>query len=83
LFKEIVGATVSCALLIYTLWFIVPSLKTSYNVMLPSLNTTSPTMQTVLTIANSWFLILPLFVLFVGGFTIFLYLSRRGASDYE
>ena len=77
------GATVSVALLIYTLWFIVPSLKTTYNVMIPSLNTTSPTMQTVLTIANSWFLILPLFVLFVGGITVWLYISRRGASDYE
>ena len=72
----------SVGLLIYTLWFIIPALKTSYNTIIPTLNTTSPTMQSVLTIGNSWFYILPLFVVFVGGYTIWLYISRRGASDY-
>lgn len=69
--------------MIYMLWFIVPELKTTYNAILPSVNATDPTMAIVLTVANNWFTILPLFVLFIGGFTVYLYLSRRGASDYE
>lgn len=81
--KEIVGASVSVGLLIYMLWFIVPMLKTTYNEILPSVNATNPTMAIVLTVSNNWFAILPLFVLFIGGYTVYLYLSRRGASDYD
>lgn len=81
--KEIVGASVSVGLLIYMLWFIVPELKTTYNAILPSVNATNPTMAIVLTVSDNWFTILPLFVLFIGGYTVYLYLSRREASDYE
>ncbi len=77
------GATVSVGLLIYMLWFIVPELKTTYNAILPSVNASNPTMAIVLMTSNGWFQILPIFVLFIGGFTIWLYLSRRGAGDYE
>lgn len=71
----------SVVLLIYMLWFIVPELKTAYNGLLPSINQTSPTMVTVLTISNGWFYILPLFVVFIGGYTIWLFASRREGID--
>lgn len=81
--KEIMGATVSIILVIYMLWFIFPELKTAYSGVLLQVNQTNPTMVAVLTISNGWFSILPLFIVFIGGFTVWLYVSRRGASDYE
>jgi len=82
LLREIIGGTDSIGLLIYTLWFIVPSLKTAYNAVIPTVNATSPTMMAVLTISNSWFTMLPLFVGFLGVMTTWIYLSRREGSDY-
>lgn len=56
-------------------------LKTAYNGELLQVNATNPTMAAVLTISNGWFAILPLFAVFIGGYTVWLYISRRGAQD--
>lgn len=73
----------SVGLLVYMLYFIIPMLKTAYNGELLQVNQTNPTMSAVLVISNGWFAILPLFVIFIGGYVVWLYISRRGASDYE
>ena len=80
--REIVGVTVSIVLLVYMLWFIVPELKTTYNGVTAGVNQTSPTMLVLLPVSNGWFTILPLFAVLIGGYSIWLYASRRNAEDY-
>lgn len=79
--REIVGATVSVILVIYTLWFIVPLLKTAYNNELPMVNQTNPTMVLVLSVSNGWFTILPLLIVLVGGYLVYIYATRREGYD--
>lgn len=79
--KEIVGATVSVVLVIYSLWFIVPMLKTAYNSTVSMVNQTDPTMAMLLPVSNSWFSVLPLIIVVVGGYVIYLYATRREGVD--
>lgn len=80
--KEIIGVTVSVILAVYMLWFIVPGLKTAYNGILTQVNQTNPIVSNVLVVSNGWFTILPLFVVIVAGFSIWLYATRREGADY-
>ena len=76
------GAVVTVFVVIYMLWFVIPITKTTYNVELAHLNTTSSLMQTILPITNNWWVIFPLIIAVMGGYTIFLYATSRSAFDY-
>jgi type II secretory pathway component PulF len=80
--KEIVGASVTVFVIIYMLWFVIPVSKTSYNNELSHLNTTSSLMQQILPITNNWWVIFPLLIVIVGGYTIWQYATNRLAGDY-
>ena len=80
--REIVGASVTCFLIIYMLWFIIPVGKTAYNLELKSINTTSPLVQQLLPITNNWWIIFPLLIVVAGGYTIWQYATNRDAFDY-
>jgi len=64
------------------LWFVIPVTRTTYNLELAHLNTTSTLMQTILPITNNWWIIFPLLIVVVGGYTIWSYASSRDAFDY-
>lgn len=74
--------TVTGFLLVYFFWFLYPGLKTSYNLEIGNLNMTSPTMVVLKPIADSWFMFLPILIAFIGGYSIWLYFTRREAADY-
>lgn len=80
--REITGATVTVFIIIYMLWFVIPITKTTYNVELKAVNTTSPLMQTLLPITDNWWIIFPLLIVVVGGYTIWQYATNRDAFDY-
>lgn len=75
------GVTVSVALVIYLLWFIVPALRTAFTTELTAVNQTSPVMAAVLPAANGWFTILPVIIIMVGGYVAYLYATRSDAFD--
>ena len=76
------GATVTVFVVIYMLWFVIPVTKTAYNNELAHLNTTSSLMQTILPITNNWWIIFPLLIAVIGGYTIYAYATDRNAFDY-
>ena len=80
--REITGAVVTGFIVIYMLWFVIPVTKTAYNNELAHLNTTSPLMQTILPITNNWWVIFPLLIAVLGGYTIYQYATNRDAFDY-
>lgn len=80
--REITGATVTGFVIIYMLWFIIPTTRTAYNLELTQLNTTSSLMQTILPITNNWWVIFPLIICIAGGWTIYQYATNRDAFDY-
>lgn len=79
--REIVGITVTGFILVYCFWFIVPALKTAYTGEIKGLNMTTPIMQQLKPVADSWFLIMIPLIIFVGGYTIYLYMTRISAED--
>ena len=80
--REITGAVVTAFLAVYMLWFVIPVTRTAYNTELAQLNTSSSLMQTILPITNNWWIIFPLLITVVGGYTIWLYISDRDAFNY-
>jgi len=76
------GATVTGFIVIYMLWFVIPITKTAYNTELAQLNTTSSLMQTILPFTNNWWIIFPLLIAVIGGWTIYNYATDRTAFDY-
>jgi len=79
--RPIVGAVVSVFLAIYMFWFVIPVLRTAYTNQINVINTNSTVMQTLLPIANSWFVILPLIIGLAAGYTIYLYATRIEGVD--
>ena len=80
--REITGAVVTGFIVIYMLWFVIPVTRTSYNQELSHLNTTSSLMQTILPITNNWWIIFPLLITVLGGYTIYQYATNRDAFDF-
>ena len=80
--REIAGATVTVFIVIYMLFFVIPVTKTAYNMELAHLNTTSTLMQTILPITNNWWVIFPLLIAVIGGYTIWQYATDRLGFDY-
>ena len=80
--REMAGATVTGFIVIYMLWFVIPITKTAYNTELAQLNTTSSLMQTILPFTNNWWIIFPLLIAVIGGWTIYNYATDRAAFDY-
>ena len=80
--REIAGATVTVFIVIYMLFFVIPVTKTAYNTELAHLNTTSSLMQTILPITNNWWIIFPLLIVVIGGWTIWQYATRYLGYDY-
>ena len=80
--REIAGATVTVFIVIYMLFFVIPVTKTAYNMELAHLNTTSSLMQTILPITNNWWVIFPLLIAVIGGYTIWQYATDRLGFDY-
>ena len=80
--REITGSVVAVFVGIYMLWFVIPVTKTAYNTELAHLNTTSSLMQTLIPITNNWWIIFPLLIAVVGGWTIYNYATDRTAFDY-
>ena len=76
------GATVTGFIIIYMLWFVIPVTKTAYNNELAHLNTTSTLMQTILPITNNWWIIFPLIISVLVGYTVWNYATDRNAFDY-
>ena len=64
------------------LWFVIPVTKTTYNLEIAHLNTTSTLLQTILPIPNSWWVVFPLIIVVTGGYTIWAYISDRQGFDY-
>lgn len=79
--REIAGISVTGFIVIYLLWFVIPVTKTAYTTELTQLNTTSSLMQTILPITNNWWVIFPLLIVVIGGYTIWSYISNRNAID--
>jgi type II secretory pathway component PulF len=63
-------------------WFIIPITKTAYTKELAGLNTTSTLMQQILPITNNWWVIFPLLIAVIGGYTLLQYATDRNAFDY-
>jgi len=80
--REITGAVVTGFIVIYMLWFVIPVTRTAYNQELAHLNTTSSLMQTILPITNNWWIIFPLLIAVLGGYTIYQYATDRSGFDY-
>ena len=80
--REITGSVVTGFIVIYMLWFVIPVTKTAYNQELSQLNTTSSLMQTILPITNNWWVIFPMLIAILGGYTIYNYATNRDAFDY-
>lgn len=80
--KEIAGVAVTGFVMVYLFWFVIPITKTAYNVELSQLNTTSSLMQTILPFTNNWWVVFPLLIAIIGGYTIYNYLTNREAFDY-
>lgn len=80
--REITGAVVTGFIVIYMLWFVIPVTRTAYNQELSQLNTTSSLMQTILPITNNWWIIFPLLIAVLGGYTIYQYATNRDAFDF-
>lgn len=80
--REIAGATVTGFIIIYMLWFVIPVTRTAYTNEVAHLNTTSSLMQTILPITNNWWVIFPLLIVVVGGYTIWNYATNRLGFDY-
>ena len=80
--KAIAGATVAVFIGIYMFWFIIPVSKTAYNTELAQLNTSSALMQTILPITNNWWVIFPLIIAVVLGWTIYSYMTGTDNFDY-
>ena len=81
-FREVVGGSVTVFVVIYMLFFVIPVTKTAYNNELAHLNTTSTLMQTIVPITNNWWVIFPLLIVVIGGYTIYNYATSRDAFDY-
>jgi len=80
--KEIIYSTISVVIIVWMMWFIIPMLKTVFNNEMLVVNATSPMVAPILPVANTWFLILPLFIPLVGGFIIVAYAVRNLTEDY-
>ena len=80
--RSIVGATVAIFIGVYIFWFIIPVSKTAYNTELASLNTSSTLMQSILPITNNWWVIFPLLIAVIIGWTVWQYSSGTEGFDY-
>ena len=80
--REIIGSVVAVFVGIYMLWFVIPVTKTAYNQELAHLNTTSTLMQTLVPITNNWWVIFPLIIAVLIGYTVWSYATDRNAFDY-
>lgn len=80
--REIMGSVVAVFVGIYMLWFVIPVTKTAYNQELAHLNTTSSLMQTIIPITNNWWVIFPLIIAVLIGYTVWSYATDRNAFDY-
>jgi len=79
--RAIAGATVTGFIMIYMFWFIIPALRTAYTNEITVINTNSTTMQTLLPITNSWFVLLVPLIAIAGLYTIYLYATRVESFD--
>ena len=80
--KEIVSIGVTGFVLIYMLLFVIPITRQAYVTELSQLNTTSTLMQTILPVTNNFWVLFPMLIAVVGGFSIWTIISHREAFDY-
>lgn len=79
--REAVGATMSIVGGIYLLWFILPQLQTAYKVTKVMVNSTDPTLQTVIQIGDSVYGMLGFLTIIITLFVVILYFVRREPVD--
>ena len=79
--KEAIGATMSIVGGIYLLWFILPQLHTAYTVTKSMVNTTDPTLATVVQIGDSVYSMLGFLTIIITLFVVILYFVRREPID--
>lgn len=80
--RSVVGATVAVFIGVYMFWFVIPVGKTAYNTELAQLNTSSALMQSILPITNNWWIIFPLLIAIIVGYTIWQYSTSTDSFDY-
>lgn len=83
--REVTGAIAAAFMGIILLWFIIPMLFTSYQTVvsvIPANVTSTPTMQTLLTLGDGLYLILGFISFIVTGYLIFAYATRAVPFDY-
>ena len=80
--REMAGVTVTVAIVVYMLWFVIPITKTSYNTEMSQLNQSSPQLQQIKPFTDNWWIIFPLLIAVAGGYTIWQYATNRNALDY-
>ena len=79
--REAIGATMSIVGGIYLLWFILPQLQTAYKVTKTMVNSTDPTLQTVIQIGDSVYGMLGFLTIIITLFVVILYFVRREPVD--
>lgn len=79
--REAIGATMSIVGGIYLLWFILPQLQTAYKVTKTMVNSTDPTLQTVIKIGDSVYGMLGFLTVIITLFVVILYFVRREPVD--
>ena len=80
--REILGAVITCFVLVYFFWLMYPTLETAYTNEVGVVNKTSTTMQNLLPITNGFMSMLLLIILVAGGYTLWLYIGRIKGDDY-
>lgn len=76
------GAVTTAFIGIYMLWFVIPTGRTAYNLEVNNLNMTSSTMQVIKPITDNFWIIFPLLIVMLVGYTIWLYATDRFGFDY-
>lgn len=81
--REVAGAIASAFFGVLLLWFMLPMLNTAYEATKATVDLSNPVNQTMITIGDGVYLILPFIVLIVVGYLIFAYATRNLPVDFN
>lgn len=79
--REVVGAVMAAFVGLLLLWFILPMLNTTYELIKQNVDMTNPTNQTLILLGDGVYSILGYIVIVVVGYLIFAYATRNVPVD--
>jgi hypothetical protein len=79
--REVVGAIMAAFVGVVILWFLLPALTIVKNNIFAHLDTSDPTVQTLIQLGDAVYLIMGFVIFLVIGFVIFSYATRGSPYD--